>query len=165
MHFRPPSIAPGIIALVWAVALGAYVYFGLLAVGASGAFAIVISMVAAAGDLAVRRRARQYGVAALRGRPLHARACAERGDEEAGQLDPDLPLESLPGRVRDPGPGLRDEWPEDRAPPLAATCLLRAPSSSSYRRPRARTAIPDGRDWGRRAPATPSQRFSPSAKA
>ena len=48
MHVRPPSIAPGIIALVWAVALGAYVYFGLLAIGASGAFAIVISMVAAA---------------------------------------------------------------------------------------------------------------------
>lgn len=48
MHVRPPSIAPGLIALIWAVALGAYVYFGLLAVGASGAFAIVISMVAAA---------------------------------------------------------------------------------------------------------------------
>jgi hypothetical protein len=48
MHFRPPSIAPGVIALVWAVALGAYVYFGLLAVGASGAFAIVLSMVSAA---------------------------------------------------------------------------------------------------------------------
>ncbi len=49
MHLRPPSIAPGIIAVVWAVALGAYVYFGLLAIGASGAFAIVISTLAAAG--------------------------------------------------------------------------------------------------------------------
>ena len=49
MHFHPPSIDPGIIALVWAVALGAYVYFGLLAVGASGAFAIVLAMVSAAG--------------------------------------------------------------------------------------------------------------------
>ncbi len=48
MHLRPPSIPPGAIALLWAVVLGAYVYFGLLAVGASGAFAIVISMVAAA---------------------------------------------------------------------------------------------------------------------
>lgn len=48
MHFHPPSISPGVIALVWAVALGAYVYFGLLAVGTSGAFAIVISMVSAA---------------------------------------------------------------------------------------------------------------------
>jgi hypothetical protein len=48
MHFHPPSIAPGVIALVWAIALGAYVYFGLLAVGASGAFAIVLAMVSAA---------------------------------------------------------------------------------------------------------------------
>lgn len=48
MHFHLPSISPGVTALVWAVALGAYVYFGLLAVGASGAFAIVISMVSAA---------------------------------------------------------------------------------------------------------------------
>lgn len=48
MHFHPPSIDQGVIALVWGVALGAYVYFGLLAVGASGAFAIVISMLAAA---------------------------------------------------------------------------------------------------------------------
>jgi hypothetical protein len=49
MHFHPPSIDPGIIALVWAIALGAYVYFGLLAVGASGAFAIVLAMLSAAG--------------------------------------------------------------------------------------------------------------------
>ncbi|TMM10062.1 MAG: hypothetical protein E6F98_13395 [Actinobacteria bacterium] len=49
MHFHPPSIDPGVIALVWAVALGAFIYFGLLAVGSSGAFAIVIAMVSAAG--------------------------------------------------------------------------------------------------------------------
>jgi len=48
MHFHPPSIAPGVIALLWALGLGMYVYFGLLAVGASGAFAIVVSMVSAA---------------------------------------------------------------------------------------------------------------------
>jgi hypothetical protein len=48
MHFHLPSIDPGIVALIWAVVLGAYVYFGLLAVGASGAFAIVIAMVSAA---------------------------------------------------------------------------------------------------------------------
>jgi hypothetical protein len=48
MHFHPPSIAPGVIALIWAILLGAYVYFGLLAVGASGAFAIVLAMVSAA---------------------------------------------------------------------------------------------------------------------
>ncbi len=50
MHVpHPPSIDQGVIALVWAIALGAYIYFGLLAVGATGAFAIVISMPAAGG--------------------------------------------------------------------------------------------------------------------
>ena len=33
-------------AFVWAVVLGLYVYFGLLAIGASGAFAIVIALLA-----------------------------------------------------------------------------------------------------------------------
>jgi hypothetical protein len=42
-HFRPPSIDPGVMAFVWAVLLGAYVYWGLLAIGASGAFAFVIA--------------------------------------------------------------------------------------------------------------------------
>lgn len=49
MHFHPPSINPEITALLWAIALGAYIYFGLLAVGSSGAFAIVIAMLSAAG--------------------------------------------------------------------------------------------------------------------
>ena len=49
VHFRPPSIDQGVIALLWAVGLGAYVYFGLLAVGASGATAIVLTLVSAAG--------------------------------------------------------------------------------------------------------------------
>jgi len=49
MHIHPPSIDQGVIALVWALALGAYIYFGLLAVGSSGAFAIVIAMLSAAG--------------------------------------------------------------------------------------------------------------------
>ncbi|HKC83423.1 MAG TPA: hypothetical protein VKD46_05450 [bacterium] len=44
MHFHPPSIDPGITALLWAAGLGAYIYFGLLAVGTSGAFAIVITL-------------------------------------------------------------------------------------------------------------------------
>jgi hypothetical protein len=42
---RPPSIDQGVIALLWAVGLGIYIYFGLLAVGASGATAIVITLV------------------------------------------------------------------------------------------------------------------------
>jgi len=45
MHFRPPSIDQGIIAVIWAVVLAAYVYFGLLAVGASGATAVVLALV------------------------------------------------------------------------------------------------------------------------
>src|SRR5579862_2407838 len=46
---RPPSIDQGVIAVVWAVVLGAYIYFGLVAVGASGATAIVIALVSFAG--------------------------------------------------------------------------------------------------------------------
>jgi hypothetical protein len=46
---RPPSIDQGVIAVVWAVVLGAYIYYGLLAVGASGATAIVIALVSFAG--------------------------------------------------------------------------------------------------------------------
>lgn len=49
MRFRPPSIDKGVIALLWGLGLGAYIYFGLLAIGSSGAFAIVIAMLSAAG--------------------------------------------------------------------------------------------------------------------
>ena len=58
MHLpRPPSIDQGVIAVIWAVALGIYIYFGLLAVGASGATAIVIALVSFAGNwLLVRLR-------------------------------------------------------------------------------------------------------------
>ncbi|MEN3341123.1 MAG: hypothetical protein V7644_527 [Actinomycetota bacterium] len=49
MHFQPPSIDPGVTAFLWAVGLGVYIYFGLLAVGSSGAFAIVITLLAVAG--------------------------------------------------------------------------------------------------------------------
>jgi hypothetical protein len=46
---RPPSIDQGVIALIWAVVLGIYIYFGLIAVGASAATAIVIALVSFAG--------------------------------------------------------------------------------------------------------------------
>ena len=46
---RPPSIDQGVIALIWAVGLGTYIYFGLLAIGESGATAIVIALVSFAG--------------------------------------------------------------------------------------------------------------------
>ena len=57
MHFHPPSIDPGVIALVWAIALGSFIYFGLIAIGSSGAFSVVIASVSAAGIwLLVRTR-------------------------------------------------------------------------------------------------------------
>ena len=46
MHFNLPSIDPGVTAFVWALLLSLYIYFGLRAVGASGAFAIVITLLA-----------------------------------------------------------------------------------------------------------------------
>jgi hypothetical protein len=49
MHFHPPSIDQGVLAFVWALLLSVYVYFGLLAVGSSGAFAIVIALLSFAG--------------------------------------------------------------------------------------------------------------------
>ena len=46
---RPPSIDQGVIAFIWAAGLGIYIYFGLIAVGQSGATAIVITLVSFAG--------------------------------------------------------------------------------------------------------------------
>lgn len=55
--------------MIWAFFLAAYIYFGLLAVGASGAMAIVLALVSFAGiwlfvrlrgeDVPVRRRGRK----------------------------------------------------------------------------------------------------------
>jgi hypothetical protein len=44
---RPPSIDHGVVSLLWALGFGLFIYFGLLAVGTSGAFAIVIALLAA----------------------------------------------------------------------------------------------------------------------
>lgn len=46
---RPPSVDQGVIAVLWAVGLALYIYFGLIAVGASGATAIVLALVSFAG--------------------------------------------------------------------------------------------------------------------
>jgi hypothetical protein len=43
MRLHPPSIDPGVTAFLWALVLAVYIYFGLLAIGVSGAFAIVIA--------------------------------------------------------------------------------------------------------------------------
>jgi hypothetical protein len=42
---RPPSIDQGVIAVIWAVGLAIFIYFGLIAIGSSGATAIVIALV------------------------------------------------------------------------------------------------------------------------
>ena len=60
MNFQLPSIDQGVVAFLWAAALGAYIYFGLLAIGTSGAVAIVITLVSFAGIwLLVRTRGEQ----------------------------------------------------------------------------------------------------------
>jgi hypothetical protein len=46
---RPPSIDQGVIAVLWAIGLAVFIYFGLIAVGASGATAIVLALVSFAG--------------------------------------------------------------------------------------------------------------------
>jgi hypothetical protein len=49
VHFHAPSIDKGIVAFIWAIVLGAYLYFFLVATGSNSAFSFVISAVAAAG--------------------------------------------------------------------------------------------------------------------
>ena len=57
---RPPSIDQGVIAFIWAVGLGLFIYFGLVAIGENGAIAVVISMISfAAIWLVVRLRGEQ----------------------------------------------------------------------------------------------------------
>ena len=55
-------LCAGIIAFAWAIGLAVYIYFGLIAVGTSGAFAIVIAMVSAFGIwLLIRLRGADSG--------------------------------------------------------------------------------------------------------
>jgi hypothetical protein len=44
---RPPSIDHGVISLLWAIGLGAYIYYGSLAVGVSGGTAFIFAALAA----------------------------------------------------------------------------------------------------------------------
>ncbi len=46
-HFRPPSLDHGVVSFIWAVALGAYIYFGLVAVGVHGGTAFVFAALGA----------------------------------------------------------------------------------------------------------------------
>jgi hypothetical protein len=47
-HFRFPSIDPGIIATLWGIGLGIYIYFGMISIGSTKATAFVIAAVSAA---------------------------------------------------------------------------------------------------------------------
>jgi len=47
MHLRPPSIDHGVQSGLWALGLGAFVYFGMVAVGISSGLAIIVAAVAA----------------------------------------------------------------------------------------------------------------------
>jgi hypothetical protein len=46
-HIRLPSIDPGVIAALWGIGLGIYIYFGMLAVGSTKAAAFVVAAVSA----------------------------------------------------------------------------------------------------------------------
>jgi hypothetical protein len=45
---RPPSVDHGVVSLLWALFFGVFIYFGLLAIGASGAFSFVLALISAA---------------------------------------------------------------------------------------------------------------------
>jgi len=47
MHLRPPSIDQGVQAGLWAIGLGLFILFGLIAVGASTGLAVIIGAVSA----------------------------------------------------------------------------------------------------------------------
>ena len=47
MHLRPPSIDPGLSAGLWAVGLGLFLFFGMLALGVEGATSLIVSIVSA----------------------------------------------------------------------------------------------------------------------
>jgi hypothetical protein len=44
---RPPSVDHGVISLLWAIGLGAYIYYGSLAVGVSGGTAFIFAALGA----------------------------------------------------------------------------------------------------------------------
>jgi O-antigen/teichoic acid export membrane protein len=47
VHLRPPSIALGVQAFLWAFVLGLIIWLGMLALGVSGATAFILSVVSA----------------------------------------------------------------------------------------------------------------------
>jgi hypothetical protein len=49
MHFRLPSIDPGVRAFVWAFFLALYIWLGLLAIGVDGGTSLVIALLSFGG--------------------------------------------------------------------------------------------------------------------
>jgi hypothetical protein len=43
MHFRAPSIDHGVVSFLWAFGLGLFIWLGLLAIGVSGATAVIVA--------------------------------------------------------------------------------------------------------------------------
>jgi hypothetical protein len=46
---NPPSIDPGVMAFIWAFLLAVFIYFGLKAIGSSGATSIILALLGFAG--------------------------------------------------------------------------------------------------------------------
>ena len=44
MHFRPPSIDPGVTSFLWALGLGVFIWAGLLAIGVSKGTALILGL-------------------------------------------------------------------------------------------------------------------------
>src|SRR5581483_10328959 len=124
---NPPSIDPGVMAFIWALLLAVFIYFGLLAIGAKGAFAIVISLLAfAAIWLFVRLRGED------RSRAERA-APGKREDEQTGERRPERRVQPLP-RVRGRGVETRAMSGEKLEPASATNGVHPAPGIGRPRR-------------------------------
>jgi hypothetical protein len=44
MHLHPPSIDPGVTSFLWALALGLFIWLGLLSVGVSQGTALIVAL-------------------------------------------------------------------------------------------------------------------------
>jgi hypothetical protein len=58
---NPPSIDPGVLAFIWAFLLAVFIYFGLKAIGTSGATAIVLALLGFAAIWFVVRLRSEHG--------------------------------------------------------------------------------------------------------
>jgi hypothetical protein len=56
VHLRPPSIDRGVTSFIWAVALGLFIWVGLLAIGVSKPTAFIIGLLSVGGIFLFVRR-------------------------------------------------------------------------------------------------------------